>query len=56
MEYFRKYPHMTENLRGPIFEEKVVDFVLELAKVEDQAMTPAELMADPPLPASAEAA
>jgi trigger factor len=56
MEFFRKYPQMTENLRGPIFEEKVVDFVLELAKVEDQAMTPAELMADPPLAATAEAA
>jgi trigger factor len=55
MEFFRKYPQTTEGLRGPIFEEKVVDFVLELAKVEDQPMTPAELMAEPagPLPAAA---
>jgi trigger factor len=52
MEFFRKYPHMTEGLRGPIFEDKVIDFVLELAKVEDQVMTPDELMADPGLPAT----
>jgi trigger factor len=50
MEFFRKYPHMTEGLRGPIFEEKVVDFVLELARVEDRVMTVAELMADQPVP------
>jgi trigger factor len=56
MEFFRKYPQMTENLRGPIFEEKVVDFVLELAKVEDQPMTVEELMAEPPLPGAIAAA
>jgi len=53
MEFFQKYPQMADNLRGPIFEEKVVDFVLELARVEDQAMTVAELMAEPPSPAAA---
>ena len=31
MEFFRKNPQAAETLRGPIFEDKVVDFVLELA-------------------------
>ena len=47
MEFFRKYPQMTESLRGPIFEEKVVDFVLELANVTDQVVTPEELAKEP---------
>jgi len=46
VELFRKYPHMAEGLRGPILEEKVVDFVLELAKVEDRLVTPAELVSE----------
>src|SRR4029077_18982656 len=40
MEFFRKNPQAAENLRGPIFEEKVIDFVLELAKVSDKPATP----------------
>jgi trigger factor len=32
-----------EGLRAPIFEEKVVDFVLELAKVSEKPVSPAEL-------------
>ena len=47
MEFFRKYPQMSDSLRGPIFEEKVVDFVLELAKVTDEVVTPEELAKDP---------
>lgn len=47
MEFFRKNPQAAESLRGPIFEDKVVDFVLELAKVEDRTVTPAELSAEP---------
>jgi len=46
MDFFRKNPQAAESLRGPIFEEKVVDFVLELAKVTDQVVTPEELAAD----------
>ena len=37
-------------LRAPIYEEKVVDFVLELAKVEDTTVTPEELAKEPPTP------
>ncbi len=51
MEFFRKNPQAAETLRGPIFEEKVVDFVLELAKVTDQVVTPEELAREPDAPA-----
>jgi trigger factor len=47
MEFFRKNPQAAETLRGPIFEEKVVDFVLELAKVTDSVVTPEELSSEP---------
>ncbi len=47
MEFFRKNPQAADGLRGPIYEEKVVDFILELAKVEDRAVTADELAADP---------
>ena len=53
MEFFRKNPQAAESLRGPIYEEKVVDFILELAKVEDRTVTPEELSADPEAPAVA---
>jgi trigger factor len=47
IEFFRQNPQAAESLRGPIFEEKVVDFVLELAKVEDKVVTPEELAQEP---------
>ncbi len=53
MEFFRKNPQAADGLRGPIYEEKVVDFILELAKVEDKTVTPEELSADPEAPAAA---
>jgi trigger factor len=45
LEFFRKNPQAVDNLRAPIFEEKVVDFVLELAKVNEVAVSPTELTA-----------
>jgi len=47
MEFFRKNPQAAESLRGPIFEEKVVDFILDLAKVEDKVVSPEELAVEP---------
>ncbi|WP_323990856.1 trigger factor [Nguyenibacter sp. L1] len=47
-EFFRKNPQATESLRGPIFENKVVDYVIELAKVEEKDVTPEELAEIPP--------
>ena len=47
MEFFRKNPQATDGLRGPIYEDKVIDFILELAKVEDKVVTSDELSAEP---------
>ena len=35
---------LKERLRAPIFEEKTVDFILELAKVSEKSVTPEELL------------
>ncbi len=47
IEFLRKTPQVSDNLRGPIFEEKVVDYVLELAKVEERTVPPEELALEP---------
>jgi trigger factor len=49
VEFFRKNPQAAEMLRGPIFEDKVVDYVLELAHIEDKPATLEELQEDPPV-------
>ena len=53
MEFFRKNPQATESLRGPLFEDKVVDFILELAQVEEKSVAPEKLNAEPGTPAQA---
>ena len=47
-EFFRQNPRAAETLRGPLFEEKVIDFILELAKVEEKTVPMEELVAEPP--------
>jgi trigger factor len=47
-EFFRQNPRAAETLRAPLFEEKVIDFILELAKVEEKTVTPEELAEEPP--------
>ncbi|MBE7618778.1 trigger factor [Gluconacetobacter entanii] len=42
-EFFGKNPQAADSLRGPIFENKVIDYIVELAKVEDKEVTPEEL-------------
>jgi trigger factor len=42
-DYYRKNPSALGALRAPIFEEKVVDFVVELAQVEDKTVAREEL-------------
>ena len=51
-EFFRQNPRATDTLRGPMFEEKVIDFILELAKVEEKTVTLEELAAKPTAAAS----
>ena len=35
LEYFQKNPQATQQIAGPIFEDKVIDFILEMAKVSE---------------------
>jgi trigger factor len=42
-EYFRSNPQAVAGLRAPIFEEKVVDFLLELAAVTEKKVSRDEL-------------
>ncbi|CAN5397273.1 trigger factor [soil metagenome] len=44
LEFYGKNAELKEQLRAPIFEEKTVDFILELAKVTDKSVTPEELL------------
>lgn len=44
MEYFQKNPAAMAQLRAPIFEEKVVDFIIENAKVTDKTISREELL------------
>nr|WP_319388996.1 trigger factor [uncultured Cohaesibacter sp.] len=42
-EYYTKNPEALASIRAPIFEEKVVDYLLELVKVEDKTVSKEEL-------------
>jgi trigger factor len=42
-DYYRKNPSALASVRAPLFEEKVVDFILELAKVTDKPVAREEL-------------
>jgi trigger factor len=46
IEHFRKNRDAMDGLRAPIFEEKVVDFIVEMATVSDRKVSPAELFAE----------
>ena len=47
-EYFRKNPQGVAALRAPIYEEKVVDFLLELANVTEKKVPREELYEEEP--------
>jgi trigger factor len=49
LEFYRQNPEAIANLRAPIFEDKVIDFIVELAKVEERKITPQELLSTPDL-------
>lgn len=42
-DYYRNNPQAAAGLRAPIYEEKVVDFLIELAKVTEKKVDAAEL-------------
>ncbi len=43
MEYFQKNPEASASLRAPIFEDKVIDFIVEMADVTDKPVSKEEL-------------
>jgi trigger factor len=47
MEYFRNNPEAQQQLRAPLLEDKVVDFIFELAKITDKTTTIDELIKEP---------
>ncbi len=46
-DYYQENPQALLELRGPIFEQKVVDHIAEQAKVTEQAVSKEELFRDP---------
>ena len=47
LEFFQKNAQAAEGLRAPVFEDKVIDFILSQIQVEDQTVGIDELMKDP---------
>jgi trigger factor len=45
-DYYRKSPEATASLRAPLYEEKVVDFLLELVKSTEKTVSREELYRD----------
>jgi trigger factor len=44
LDFYRKNPNALNELRAPVYEEKVINFALELAKIEEKKVTPGELL------------
>ena len=49
-DFFRNNPAASAQLRAPIYEEKVVDLILERAKVEDTPVSKDELFKEDEMP------
>jgi trigger factor len=47
LDFYRQNPDAVANLRAPVFEDKVVDFIVELAKVQERKISPQELLTLP---------
>jgi trigger factor len=47
LDFYRQNPEAVASLRAPIFEDKVVDFIVEMAKVPERRVSPQELLAMP---------
>jgi trigger factor len=46
IEHYRDHPGAIDQIRAPIFEDKVIDFILERAQVTDRSVPPSELLKD----------
>jgi len=49
-DYYRKTPAAVASLRAPIFEEKVVDFLLELVTVDQKEVSIDDLYKEDDVP------
>jgi trigger factor len=50
-EAYQRNPQMVAQVRAPLYEEKVVDYVLELIKVANETVSREDLFKDEDLPA-----
>ncbi|GAB4231263.1 MAG: trigger factor [Methyloligellaceae bacterium] len=46
-EFYQKHPNALADLRAPIYEDKVIDYILELAEVSEKPVSREELLAMP---------
>ncbi|GGD04457.1 trigger factor [Aquisalinus flavus] len=46
-EFYQQNPQAIQQLRAPIFEDKVIDYIIGEAKIEEKKVSKAELMEDP---------
>ncbi|MEE8321678.1 MAG: trigger factor, partial [Gammaproteobacteria bacterium] len=53
-DLYNNNPQLLNRLRAPLFEDKVVDFILELANVTEAKITREELFKDPDEPSAEE--
>ena len=47
MKFYQENPQAMQELQAPLFEEKIVDYILELASVTERTVKIDELLADP---------
>ncbi len=46
VDFYRSNPEAQASLRAPIFEDKVVNYIIEMATVTERVLTPDELRAE----------
>jgi trigger factor len=46
IEYYRHHPEAIDQIRAPMFEDKVIDFILEQAKLSERRVPVSELLKD----------
>jgi trigger factor len=46
IEYYRHHPEAIDQIRAPMFEDKVIDFILEQAKLNERRVPVSELIKD----------
>ncbi len=47
LKFYQQNPQVVAQIRAPLFEERVVDFILERSKVTDKKVSKEDLMKDP---------